>query len=225
MLMLAVALLVIFWDDHRVLAAVLITGAFADRGVTALSAPAAGEDQAALPWVRAWRSSSAIGPTLNGKPMSDSLKRLEARRRMLVLRSERLREELGDAFGEFEGPLRGRLIAPVSRHRRNFSPSILLSLAGLSFALLASYAPGPWATRGIVAFSLARRVLALIRSARIAASSDGDIIRLGRNVAQSGSALAWGARGPEFKSRHSDQLKQVLIEIRLFGFSFRYNHR
>jgi hypothetical protein len=29
--------------------------------------------------------------------------------------------------------------------------------------------------------------------------------RGGRNVAQSGSALAWGARGPEFKSRRSDQ--------------------
>src|SRR5579862_7373021 len=27
-----------------------------------------------------------------------------------------------------------------------------------------------------------------------------------RSVAQSGSALAWGARGPEFKSRRSDQL-------------------
>jgi hypothetical protein len=28
---------------------------------------------------------------------------------------------------------------------------------------------------------------------------------MGRSVAQSGSALAWGARGPEFKSRRSDQ--------------------
>src|SRR5207302_9534094 len=30
-----------------------------------------------------------------------------------------------------------------------------------------------------------------------------------RSVAQPGSALAWGARGPEFKSRRSDQLKTV----------------
>src|SRR5690349_13465092 len=28
---------------------------------------------------------------------------------------------------------------------------------------------------------------------------------LGRDVAQPGSALAWGARGPEFKSRRPDQ--------------------
>jgi transcriptional regulator GlxA family with amidase domain len=32
-------------------------------------------------------------------------------------------------------------------------------------------------------------------------------------VAQSGSALAWGARGPEFKSRRSDQSKQPLTEL------------
>jgi hypothetical protein len=32
-----------------------------------------------------------------------------------------------------------------------------------------------------------------------------------RSVAQSGSALAWGARGPEFKSRRSDQLNQMHI--------------
>ena len=31
-----------------------------------------------------------------------------------------------------------------------------------------------------------------------------------RSVAQSGSALAWGARGPEFKSRRSDQSKSVV---------------
>ena len=31
-----------------------------------------------------------------------------------------------------------------------------------------------------------------------------------RSVAQSGSALAWGARGPEFKSRRSDQINQTL---------------
>jgi hypothetical protein len=29
--------------------------------------------------------------------------------------------------------------------------------------------------------------------------------KFGRSVAQPGSALAWGARGPEFKSRRSDQ--------------------
>src|SRR5580658_4396677 len=39
---------------------------------------------------------------------------------------------------------------------------------------------------------------------------------IGRSVAQSGSALAWGARGPEFKSRRSDQLKNQL-EFRVLG--------
>ena len=30
-----------------------------------------------------------------------------------------------------------------------------------------------------------------------------------RNVAQPGSALAWGARGREFESRHSDQFEKA----------------
>src|SRR6187549_3523052 len=35
---------------------------------------------------------------------------------------------------------------------------------------------------------------------------------LGRDVAQPGSALAWGARGPEFKSRRPDHLSPLLAE-------------
>jgi hypothetical protein len=35
-----------------------------------------------------------------------------------------------------------------------------------------------------------------------------------RSVAQPGSALAWGARGPEFKSRRSDQSNQALTSYR-----------
>jgi hypothetical protein len=35
----------------------------------------------------------------------------------------------------------------------------------------------------------------------------------GRNVAQSGSALAWGARGPEFKSRRSDQCFRAFGQV------------
>ncbi len=38
---------------------------------------------------------------------------------------------------------------------------------------------------------------------------------LGRDVAQPGSALAWGARGPEFKSRHPDQSSRTTL-ARLF---------
>jgi hypothetical protein len=34
-------------------------------------------------------------------------------------------------------------------------------------------------------------------------------------VAQPGSALAWGARGPEFKSRRSDQYLQTSIISKL----------
>lgn len=97
--------------------------------------------------------------------MSDSLKRVEARRRMLVLRSEHLREELGYAYGEFSTHF-SAIDRAVSALRKNISPSILLSIAGLSFALLRRIAPVRWATRGIVAISLAQRILTLIRSRR-----------------------------------------------------------
>jgi hypothetical protein len=97
--------------------------------------------------------------------MSEGLKRLEARRRMLVLRSEHLREELSYAYGEFAGHFT-TIDRAVSAIRRNVSPSILLSLAAISFAFLRRIAPIRWATRGIVALSLVQRILAMIRSRR-----------------------------------------------------------
>jgi hypothetical protein len=97
--------------------------------------------------------------------MSESLSELEARRRMLVLRSERLRSDLGGTFGEFETRLGGadRIFAVV----RGFaSPSILLGVGGLGLALLRRAHPFVWATRGVLIFSVVRRVLAAVRSLR-----------------------------------------------------------
>ena len=97
--------------------------------------------------------------------MSESLRELEARRRMLVLRSERLRSDLSGTFGEFETRLGGldRIFAVA---RGIVSPSILLSVGGLGLALLRRVRPVAWATRGFLIFSLARRVLAAVRSHR-----------------------------------------------------------
>ena len=39
-------------------------------------------------------------------------------------------------------------------------------------------------------------------------------------MAQPGSALAWGARGPEFESRQPDQIPQQLADSRSFGSAF-----
>jgi hypothetical protein len=79
-----------------------------------------------------------------------------------VLRSEHLREELGYVYGEFAGHFTV-IDRAVSALRRNVSPSILLSLAGISFAFLRRIPPIRWATRGFVALSL---VVAMIRSRR-----------------------------------------------------------
>jgi len=97
--------------------------------------------------------------------MSESLSRLEARRRMLVLRSEHLREDLGYAYGEFSTHFTA-IDRAISAIRRNVSPSVLLSVAGLSFALLRRIPPVRWATRGVLAISLIQRVLAMVRSRR-----------------------------------------------------------
>src|ERR1700727_2090486 len=97
--------------------------------------------------------------------MSDSLGRLEARRRMLVLRSEHLREELGYAYGEFSAHF-SAIDRAISAIRRNVSPSILISVAGLSFALLRRIPPVRWATRGILAVSLLQRIVSMVRSRR-----------------------------------------------------------
>jgi hypothetical protein len=97
--------------------------------------------------------------------MSESPGELEARRRMLILRSERLRSDLSSTFGEFETRLGGadRIFAVA---RGIVSPSILLSVGGLAVALLRRVRPVAWATRGFLIFSLARRILAAVRSHR-----------------------------------------------------------
>jgi hypothetical protein len=99
--------------------------------------------------------------------MSESLAELEARRRMLVLRSERLRSDLGHAYGDFETRLSG-IDRIVSMLRGFASPSVLLSLGGLGLGLLRRVRPFKWATRGLLIFSLARRILGAIRTSRAA---------------------------------------------------------
>jgi hypothetical protein len=102
--------------------------------------------------------------------MSESVSDLEARRRMLVQRSEHLRSDLASAFGEFETRLGGadRIFATV----RGFaSPSLLLSLGGLGFALLRRAHPFMWATRGVLIFQVVRRVRAAVRGLRSGSSS------------------------------------------------------
>jgi hypothetical protein len=102
--------------------------------------------------------------------MSESVSELEARRRMLVQRSEHLRADLASAFGEFETRLGGadRIFAVA---RGIASPSILLSVGGLGLALLRRAHPFMWATRGVLIFSVVRRILAAVRTLRSASSS------------------------------------------------------
>jgi hypothetical protein len=82
-----------------------------------------------------------------------------------VLRSERLRADLGDTYGEFETRLGGvdKIFAIA---RRMASPSILLSVGGLGFALLRRAHPVGWVTRGVLIFSVVRRILAAVRTLR-----------------------------------------------------------
>jgi hypothetical protein len=97
--------------------------------------------------------------------MSEGMVELEARRRMLVLRSERLRGDLGRTYGEFESRLGGvdRVLSIV---RGIVSPSLLFGVGGVGFALLRGAHPFKWATRGILIFSVVRRILAAVRSLR-----------------------------------------------------------
>ena len=39
-----------------------------------------------------------------------------------------------------------------------------------------------------------------------------------RGVAQFGSVLEWGSRGREFESRHSDQIKHLVLQNQVFFF-------
>jgi hypothetical protein len=99
--------------------------------------------------------------------MSESLGELEARRQMLIMRSERLRSDLANAYGQFETRLGGvdHIFAIV---RRFASPSMLLSAGGLGFAMLRRAHPFMWATRGLLIFSLLRRLFGVIRDLRSA---------------------------------------------------------
>jgi YqjK-like protein len=99
--------------------------------------------------------------------MSESLRELEARRRVLVLRSERLRADLGGTYRDVETRFAGvdRVFAIA---RGIASPSVLLSVAGLAFAMLRRVRPFMWVTRGILIVSVVRRILAAVRTLRSA---------------------------------------------------------
>ena len=83
------------------------------------------------------------------------------------MRSERLRADLGRTYGEFETRLGGAdKIFAVARGIA--SPSLLLSVGGLGFAMFRRAHPFVWATRGILIFSVVRRILAAVRRIRAA---------------------------------------------------------
>jgi hypothetical protein len=86
---------------------------------------------------------------------------------MLILRSERLRADLGRTFGDFETRL-GGIDKAFAIARRISAPSILLSLGGLGLGMLRGTHPFRWATRGVIIFSLVRRILAAVRTIRAA---------------------------------------------------------
>ena len=97
--------------------------------------------------------------------MSANLGDLEARRRMLVARSERLRGDLADAYREFEARL-GGLDRLLSAMRGIASPSILRSAGGLGLAMLSRVRPFVWVTRGVLLLSVVRRIVAAVRAQR-----------------------------------------------------------
>ena len=99
--------------------------------------------------------------------MSEDLRELEARRRMLVLRSERLRADLGSIYGEMETRL-GWVDRLFTIGRGIAFPSILLSVGSLALAMLRGTHPFRWATRGVLIFSVVRRILAAVRVLRSA---------------------------------------------------------
>lgn len=97
--------------------------------------------------------------------MNANLSDLEARRRLLVARSERLRADLGDVYREFEVRLGGldRFFGAV---RGIASPSILMTAGGLGLAMLRRARPFVWATRGVLLLSVVRRIVAAVRAQR-----------------------------------------------------------
>jgi hypothetical protein len=97
--------------------------------------------------------------------MSDSLGELEARRRMLKLRCERLRADMSQGFGKLETRIGGvdRVFATL---RGFISPSLLISAGGLGFAMFRRARPFMWVTRGVLLFSIVRRILSAVRALR-----------------------------------------------------------
>jgi hypothetical protein len=102
--------------------------------------------------------------------MSETLQQLQARRHMLILRSERLRADLANEFGEFETRFAGadRIL---SFARRVAAPSILLSLGGLGLGMLRGTHPFRLITRAVLLFSVVRKILTAVRSLRSSSRS------------------------------------------------------
>ncbi len=105
-LLLALTIVIAFWDDHRLLAAGLVTGAFALIAIGAYSrrarAPAA---PAAIPRVHRRGIQARCGCIRRRAAMSSRIEAYAARRSRLIARSERLRHSVqADAAG-----LAGRL--------------------------------------------------------------------------------------------------------------------
>ena len=86
---------------------------------------------------------------------------------MLILRSERLRADLGRTFADVETRL-GGMDKIFAIARRISAPSILLTLGGLGLGMLRRTHPFRLATRGILIFSLVRRIIAAVRTIRAA---------------------------------------------------------
>ena len=97
--------------------------------------------------------------------MSESPRELHDRRRLLIVRSERLRADLGATYADVESRL-GGIDRAVAIARGVASPSVLLSVAGLVFGMLRRVRPFMWATRGVLIVSVVRRILAAIRVIR-----------------------------------------------------------
>jgi hypothetical protein len=99
--------------------------------------------------------------------VSESRRELRERRRHLLARSECLRVDLGITFAEVERRL-GGVDRAFAVARGVASPSVLLSVAGLVFGMLRRVRPFMWATRGVLIFSVVRRILAAVQTLRSA---------------------------------------------------------
>jgi hypothetical protein len=97
--------------------------------------------------------------------LSESRRELQERRRLLIVRSERLRADLGATYADVESRL-GGVDRAFAIARGVASPSVLLSVAGLVFGMLRRVRPFMWVTRGVLIVSVVRRILAAVRTLR-----------------------------------------------------------